>query len=185
MKEIKTRAGVHVNIGNVYRELGRLMRDGFVRSTPNPPGADPRRAPYEATEAGVKAFDDWLAVPERGFPPCNDDLWARALFICQTEAAVGRKVVDRWREELTQRGKGLEEARDLAVRNERADEAFTILPYFLSRQLRHVAVDAEFVEELRQAHERCSTPAPTPHAGHRPPISARGGDPGERVKRKA
>ena len=42
MKEIRARTGVQVSIGNVYRELARLVREGLVRS---PYGGD-RARPY-------------------------------------------------------------------------------------------------------------------------------------------
>src|SRR5207253_5032896 len=84
MKEIRARTGVQVSIGNVYRELARLAREGLVRSTPNPPEMDPRRAPYEITAAGTAAFDAWLAAtPTRTQAPVHDEFSARALFLGQ------------------------------------------------------------------------------------------------------
>src|SRR5437016_5462061 len=101
MKEIRARTGVHASIGNIYRELARLAREGLARSTPNPPEADPRRAPYEITAAGIAAFEAWLsATPTKTQAPFHDEFSARAFFLGQAEPAVGRKLIERWREEL-------------------------------------------------------------------------------------
>src|SRR5206468_6262338 len=156
MKEIRARTGVQVSIGNVYGELARLAREGLVRSTPNPPEADPRRAPYEITAAGIAAFEAWLsATPTKTQAPFHDEFSARAFFLGQAEPAVGRKLIERWREELGLQGKTLERARDVAAAPDRArDGSFALLPFFLRRRLRHVAVDIEFVDELASAHDR-------------------------------
>ena|SRR5207249_4530242 len=80
MKEIRARTGVQVSIGNVYRELARLAREGLARSTPNPPEADPRRAPYEITAAGIAAFGAWLSTtPTKMQAPFHDEFSARLL----------------------------------------------------------------------------------------------------------
>src|SRR5207247_1836406 len=151
MKEIRARTGMQVSIGNVYRELARLVREGLVRSTPNPPEMDPRRAPYEITAAGIAAFESWLSVtPARAQAPFHDEFSARALFLGQAEPAVGRKLIERWREELDLQGKTLERARDMAAAPDRARDAspLVLLPFFLGRRIRQIAADREFVDEL-------------------------------------
>ena len=170
MKEIRARTGMQVSIGNVYRELARLAREGLVRSTPNPPEADPRRAPYEITAAGSAAFDAWLsAMPARTQGPFHDEFSARAFFLGQAEPAVGRKLIERWREELGLQGKTLERARDVAATPDRGRDGFplALLPFFLRRRLRQVAVDLEFVAELESAHDQWA-------AAHTQPAEVRG-----------
>src|SRR3989475_12100085 len=82
MKEIRARTGVQVSIGNVYRELARLAREGLGRSTPNPPEADPRRAPYEITSPGSAAFAARLsAMPAPAPGPLPDQFSPRAFFL--------------------------------------------------------------------------------------------------------
>src|SRR5437867_7198255 len=99
MKEIRARTGVQVSIGNVYRELARLAREGLVRSIANPPGVDPRRAPYEITPAGITAFDAWLPrVSTKTLIPHQDEFCARALFLGQAAPAVGQRIIERWKE---------------------------------------------------------------------------------------
>jgi DNA-binding PadR family transcriptional regulator len=178
MKEIRTRTGLQVSIGNVYRELARLAREGLVRSTPNPPETDPRRAPYEITAAGTTAFEAWLAAtPARPPAPCHDEFSARALFLGHAAPAVGRKLIARWKEELDLQGKTLERARDVAAVPDRTRDMspLRLLPFFLRRRLRQVAVDLEFVDELDSAHERWAAAhaQPAEVRGRRPPLGHR------------
>jgi len=178
MKEIRARTGVQVSIGNVYRELARLVREGLVRSTPNPPEMDARRAPYEITAAGTAAFDAWLAAtPTRTQAPVHDEFSARALFLGQAAPAVGRKLIERWREDLGLQGKTLERARDVAAAPDRSRDAspFALLPFFLRRRIRQVAVDLEFVDELESVHERWAAAHTQAAEGRprRPPVAQR------------
>ena len=178
MKEIRARTGVQVSIGNMYRELARLAREGLARSTPNLPEADPRRAPYEITTAGIAAFEAWLsATPTRTQAPLHDEFSARAFFLGQAEPAVGRKLIERWREELGLQVKTLERARDVATTLDRVPDAsvLVLLPFFLRRRLAHVAVELEFVGELESAHERWAAAHSKPSEARprRPPLAQR------------
>src|SRR5215470_10279737 len=124
--------------------------------TANPPGDDPRRAPYAIEEAGAAAFDAWLT----GFTGMmlgsyEDELSARALFVDGVGPLLARKVLDQWQEELWVVGKRLERARQIALmkRTGPEDRSFAALPMFLARRLKHVAADLEFVDELRSSYE--------------------------------
>ena len=157
MKEYWIRSGIRVSSGNFYRELQRLAAEGLVRSVANPADADPRRVPYEITEAGAAAFDAWFAQPTGAAAPYyEDDISARALFIPEAESPVVDAVLDRWQEELWYRGKSLERAREAALsRSESREEARLIpLALLLARRLKYVAADLEFIEQLRTAHQR-------------------------------
>jgi len=187
MKEIRARTGVHASIGNIYRELARLAREGLARSTPNPPEADPRRAPYEITAAGIAAFEAWLsATPTKTQAPFHDEFSARAFFLGQAEPAVGRKLIERWREELGLQGKTLERARDVSATPDRAPDGspLALLPLFLRRRLGHVAVDLEFVGELESVHERwaAARAQPSESRPRRPPVAQRGRPQGQRAR---
>lgn len=156
MKEYRERAGVQVSTGNFYRELQRLVTEGLVRTASNPPGTDPRRAPYEITEAGAAAFDAWLAEPAGGGAH-DDALSARAVFLAEAGPSVAGRALDRWQEELWLRGRMLERARQVARTREPehgATDAFEVLSLLLARRLKHVAADLEFLEEFRAAYRR-------------------------------
>src|SRR5213594_3526042 len=187
MKEIRARTGVQVSIGSIYRELARLVREGLARSTPNPPEADPRRAPYEITAAGIAVFEAWLsAPPTKTQAPFHDEFSARAFFLGQAEPTTGRKLIGRWREELGLQGKTLERARDVAATPERAADGslLALLPLFLRRRLRHVAADLEFVDELESAHERwaAARAQPSEPRQRRPPVAQRARSQAQRAR---
>jgi len=178
LKEVRARIGLNLSIGNVYRELAHLVTDGLVRSTQNPAGADPRRAPYEISPAGIAAFDSWLsAPPTKALAPHHDEFCARAFFLGHAEPSVGRKIIERWRDELAIHGKTLERAKEAAAATRRGGNGspIDVLPFFLGRWLRHVAVDLEFIEQLRVAHERWAETGPAspdPKSPRRPPLRA-------------
>ena len=67
MKVFAERCGVRVSVGNVYRELQRLVAEGLIITAANPSGADPRRAPYAITDLGRDALDAWFAEPPETF----------------------------------------------------------------------------------------------------------------------
>jgi len=173
MKEIRDRAGLRVSIGNVYRELKRLETEGLVRNVPNPPGVDPRRAPFESTPVGVSVFDGWIiSAPANALPDYRDEFCLRAMFIEDSGREVARAVLDRWREELALHSRALERCQERALARRDGESGFAILPLLLARQLKHVATDLTFIEELRSAHDAWVRPSPQSSARH--PVS-RGG----------
>jgi DNA-binding PadR family transcriptional regulator len=179
LKEVRARIGLNLSIGNVYRELAHLLTDGLLASTANPVGADPRRAPYEITPAGIATFDSWLsAAPTKALVHHHDEFCARAFFLGQADPSVGRKIIERWKDELAIHGKTLERAKEAATAPNRGcnGSPIDVLPFFLSRWLRHVAVDLEFIEQLRVAHERwveTGHGSPEQTRPRRPPLRAK------------
>jgi len=95
------------------------------------------------------------------------------------EAARAKQQYDaeRWREELGLQGKTLERARDVAATPDRGRDGFplALLPFFLRRRLRQVAVDLEFVAELESAHDQWAAAhtQPAEVRGRRPPVAQR------------
>src|SRR6185295_20121873 len=63
MKAYSERSGTRLSIGNVYRELQRLVAERLVVAAVNPEGADPRRMPYSINTVGREALSGWLAAP--------------------------------------------------------------------------------------------------------------------------
>jgi DNA-binding PadR family transcriptional regulator len=176
MKAYRERSGLQISTGNFYRELQRLAAEGLVRTVVNPDGADPRRAPYEITDAGAAAFDAWLQVPNAtALGQYDDEISTRALFVAGAEPAVTRRILDRWQDELWIRSKTLERAREAALLRQGpgGSRPFAALTLLLARRLKHVAVDLEFVEELRAAYEEWVAAAPhvevPPAQGAAPP----------------
>jgi len=169
MKEYRERSAQEISTGNFYRELQRLVGEGLVRVGANPPGVDPRRAPYELTEAGESAFEAWFTgTAFVGSGQTEDEISSRTLFLAETEPATARAIVARWQEELWARGKALERTRELAMARAgslASGRPFSALSVLLARRMKHVAADLEFVEELRLTYEEyAQTHLPEPHA---------------------
>jgi DNA-binding PadR family transcriptional regulator len=153
IKAYRERSGIMISNGNFYRELRGLVREGLVRTATNPEGADERRAPYEITETGAEVCDEWLATP--GNAVCaqyDDDLSLRGLFLGDVERDVARQMLDSWRDELWLKGKLLERERQGALQRP-GDGHLDALGMLLTRRLKHIAADLEFLEDLRMAHE--------------------------------
>jgi len=160
IKDYRRRTGQEASSGNFYRELQRMVGEGLVRTAANPPGADPRRAPYQITETGSAVFDAWLFDSRQtssGF--YENELSARGLFLAEAERPLVSNTLDRWREELWLSSKTLERGRELAItQGARASGgSFSTIVLFIARRLKHLAADLEFVEEFRVAYDRWHT----------------------------
>ncbi len=150
MTECRARSGSPVSIGNIYRELARLAGQGLVQTAINPPDADARRIPYHITEKGRLAFDQWLQAPSS-----QDDVAHWLLFVDRVPEEIRVRLLDRWQEELWMRGKELARAREdaLAKRGRQPPEHYNPLAALLSRRMKQVAAELEFLKEFRLEFE--------------------------------
>jgi DNA-binding PadR family transcriptional regulator len=146
VKAYHQRTGRPIGPGNFYRELQRLMLEGLVRLLPTPTSGDQRRAPYEITEDGLAAFDDWFCNIPRATSPGDSELAARATFFREVDPSWASLVVDRWRTDLWQLSKALE--RELKDAMSRTRGQLDPNPILLRRRIRHIAAELEFLEEL-------------------------------------
>lgn len=184
VKAYRERSGADVSTGNFYRELQRLVVDGLIRGADNPPGADARRTPYEITALGIEVFDEWLTAPQVGASggTSEDEISARALFAGEADPQVMVRVLDQLQENLWFAGKAIERARQQGLMRAAAPDCadqFCGLPLLLSRRLKHIATDLEFLEEFRLAYEQwLAKRAPAPAA------AASGEAPRARVARR-
>jgi DNA-binding PadR family transcriptional regulator len=167
VKAYRQRSGAEVSTGNFYRELQRLVVEGLICSSDNPPDADIRRTPYAITAEGIAIFDDWLTARDAAVGRISeDDLSARALFIAELEPRTASAVLDRLRDNLWFWGKRLERDRQLLLSQGGGDDrtgATTVLSLLLARRLKHVSADLDFVEGLsRQLGEQPAEAPPGP-----------------------
>lgn len=148
MTGYRVRSGTPASPGNFYRELARLGTQGYVETGVNPPEADARRIPYHITERGRGAFDRWLQGP----PLTEGELSGWLLFAGRLSGVDRDGVLDSWEEQLWLRSQELSrqhrEVLDQAKTGRSPDE-YQSLRVLLSRQLKHVAADLAFLEELR------------------------------------
>lgn len=149
--------GVPLNSGNFYRELKRLAGEGLVRPVARrDEEEDPRRMLYAITAAGIAEFDAWFRRVAAGPPGSGEDaLGLRSLFVAAVEPQDGRRLLDRWRDELWLQSQLLERARnaELARGGKPGTGGFPARAGLLGRRLRHVAADIEYLEEIRRTYE--------------------------------
>jgi DNA-binding PadR family transcriptional regulator len=170
LKEYRQFSGCRLSVGNIYRELQRLLADGLVETAANPPGADPRRSPYRITAAGVAGFDEWLGSPRIGsVADYHDEMSLRACLVVRVKDAPVGQVLDRWREELSIRRSAFLRERGATAQN---GGLFDPVALLTGRHLKHLSVDVEFVEELRAAYRAWAADSKTRELRQRPPVSA-------------
>jgi DNA-binding PadR family transcriptional regulator len=148
MTAYRVRSGTPASPGNFYRELARLGTHGYVETGVNPPHVDARRIPYHITERGRGAFDRWLESP----PLSEGELSGWLLFSGRLSAADRERVLDSWEEQLWLRSQELSRQHREVTEQARAARPaaeYQSLRVLLSRQLKHVAADLAFLEELR------------------------------------
>jgi len=146
--EIRSRSGIQVNPGNVYRELSKLATQGLIEAARNPQDADPRRNPYRITESGRGTFDAWLHSPVTQ----DDELSAWLAFLDRVPREELDPLLDRLQERLWLQTKALTQSREDALAGARLNghsarhDVAAIRSLF---QLKQVTAVLEFVEELR------------------------------------
>jgi DNA-binding PadR family transcriptional regulator len=148
MTAYRVRSGTPASPGNFYRELARLETHGYVETGVNPPDADARRIPYHVTERGRGAFDRWLQAP----PLTEGELSGWILFAGRLADGERDRVLDSWEEQLWLRSQELSRQQREVLeesKGERPGGEYRSLRVLLSRQLKHVAADLGFLEELR------------------------------------
>jgi DNA-binding PadR family transcriptional regulator len=144
--EHRTLTGMTISPGNVYRELSRLASRRLVRARCDEPGADGRRIPYQITDHGSETFDEWLLSPAKH----RDELGVWLIFVDRVPQEVRDRVLERARDTLWSQSKALERAREDAVaKHGPAPRRYHPLPALLSRRLKQVTADLEFLNELR------------------------------------
>ena len=151
MKEYNRRTGRNYGAGYFYRQLGELLTEGFVRSAPNPLGADPRRTPYQITDRGIESFDDWFEEPSRETHDSSVEPIARAMFFSEVDRAVANRVLGEWKEGLLQRAKALQ--LDLQHAQARRKDVSDMRPMLIHRNLYRLAADLQFLDEVSLALE--------------------------------
>ncbi len=144
MTDYRARVGEALNAGTIYRELRRLAAAGLVSMAQSPP-EDPRRIPYDITDEGRRLFDDWLADPR-----LDDSTFAVwMLFLGRLPAAERITLLARREADLCRRAVSLERAQHRARGRRNGSPEYGPLLTQLSRRLKLVRAELEFVRELR------------------------------------
>ncbi len=154
--EYRRRSGEKLNPGNLYRELARLAAGGMVQAGINPPGADSRRIPYQITDRGRHAFDQWLAGPDDD----EGDLPTWLMFIDRIPAATRTRILDRRQEELWMQSKMLARQREDALADTvqpSSSTEYSPLPFLLERRIKLVTAELEFLKHFRLKVEHATS----------------------------
>lgn len=150
MKAFERRSGLRVSSGNFYRELRRLAADGLVTTATRGDHKNVRRLAYAISDIGVLLFDEWFLLAPMLTGRGPDDLTARTLFFGDADAGAVTRLLEAWERDIWFQNKLLERGRAAAAAATSKGE-FAVLPLLLSRQVRHLALDVEFVNQLRDA----------------------------------
>jgi DNA-binding PadR family transcriptional regulator len=157
VKAYRERSGIRLCSSNFYRELQRLTAEGLVSPATASADDDMRRAPYVVTAAGRAAFNAWLVQADAGgITQYEDEMSVRALFVDESSDEAARRFIEGWREDLWAHSKVLERARE-AVLHAAPHEPLNPRALVLARQLKHVAVEIEFLDALRLEYQRTRT----------------------------
>lgn len=165
MKAYTKRLGVSVSIGNIYRELQRLVAEGLITTAANPAGADPRRAPYTMTKAGEVALTEWIQAPlQSSARGALDEIACRLAVLGEFDAQSASVLLDELHDELWPQAKAVERERAAADRTKGAGRAFPIQATLLARRAMQLSADVELVNQLRQriAENRRQPPTSNP-----------------------
>lgn len=149
MKEYNRRTGREYGAGYFYRQLGDLTSAGYVRPAQKKLGVDPRRAPYEITDAGIEAFDEWFEEVPR--EPLESDVVriARAMFFADVDPDRAARVLATWQRDLMDQARNLE--RDLEYARKKRKDPVDVRPMLIERDLSRVAGDLGFLESVGAA----------------------------------
>lgn len=170
MKAFERRSGLRVSSGNFYRELRRLATDGLVDTVARSgPKTGSRRLAYQITDIGLLMFDEWFLLTPMLAGRGPDDLSARTLFFGDADGAAVARLLEAWERDIWFQNKMLERGRAAAAAAHTNGE-FAVLPLLLSRQVRHLALDVEFLDQVREAFREWN--ASRAAANNAEPVSA-------------
>jgi DNA-binding PadR family transcriptional regulator len=86
-----------LNVGQVYTTLGRLQRDGLVRSE-----ASEGQKLYALTDEGRRRLDDWFAEPASEGPPSREELVLKLVMVARRNQAEATDVIQAERRRAVQ-----------------------------------------------------------------------------------
>ena len=146
---LRARTGLQVNLGNIYRELSKLVAQELIDALQRPADDDARRNPYGINDSGCRAFDDWLASPATH----EDDFSAWLSFIDHVPSGELSDKLEQLQERLWLRSKTITQRRDDALAQAHATGRHATSDLSALRtllELKRVTATVEFVDELRR-----------------------------------
>ncbi len=146
IRDYRERAGLKTNPGNLYRALAKLVQQGLIETEPAPPDVDDRRIPYRITRIGREGFDGWLL--DRSSPEADLDSWL--LFADLLGEPDRGRLLRQLEDELWVKTKAVARAREDRAARRRGLNGYDPAQLLLSRRTKALAVELEFLDELRR-----------------------------------
>src|SRR4051812_25609184 len=132
------------NIGQIYVTLGRLEKDGLVRSQDVEQTSRPNKKVYELTPAGRDALASWVDELSDG-PKLRDDFFVKLALAPMAGAADRMTLINRQRRHLLNLMRGLTEP---GHPEERDNAGATLL---VEGARLHLQADLEWLERCQEA----------------------------------
>ncbi len=132
------------NIGQIYVTLGRLEKDGLVRSQDVEQTSRPNKKVYELTPAGRDAVAAWVDEQSDG-PRLRDDFFVKLALAPAAGAADRMTLINRQRRHLLNLMRGLS---DLVSATERDNKIALLL---IEGARLHLQADLEWLEHCQEA----------------------------------
>ena len=131
------------NIGQIYVTLGRLEKDGLVRSQDVQQTSRPNKKVYELTPAGRDALAAWAEEQSDG-PRLRDDFFVKLALAPMTGSADRITLINRQRRHLLSLMRGLS---DLADATERDN---TVALLLIDGARLHLQADLDWLERCQE-----------------------------------
>jgi DNA-binding PadR family transcriptional regulator len=131
------------NIGQIYVTLGRLEKDGLVRSQDVSQVSRPNKKVYELTQAGRESLAEWFDGPSDG-PRLPSDFFVKLALAPVTGEADPMALINKQRRHCLNAMRALS---DLAASSERGNPVSLLL---IEGARLHLQADLEWLERCQE-----------------------------------
>ncbi|MGC5012782.1 PadR family transcriptional regulator [Streptosporangium sp. DT93] len=131
------------NIGQIYVTLGRLEKDGLVRSVDVEQSNRPNKKVYHLTAAGREVLGTWVDEPSEG-PRVRDEFFLKLVLAPASGTADRTAMINRQRRHYL----GL--MRDLNELAERTDPANRVALLLVEGAMLHLQADLDWLERCQE-----------------------------------
>ncbi|MEV7968080.1 PadR family transcriptional regulator [Sphaerisporangium sp. NPDC088356] len=131
------------NIGQIYVTLGRLEKDGLVRSVDVEQSNRPNKKVYYCTAAGREALDEWVDSPTEG-PRVRDEFFMKLVLAPLTGIADRMALINR------QRRHYLAIMRDLVELAQQTDPENRPAQLLIEGAMLHLQADLDWLERCQE-----------------------------------
>jgi DNA-binding PadR family transcriptional regulator len=140
-----------VNIGQIYKTLGRLEADGLVRSATVAQASRPDKRVFELTAAGREELDAWIDRPSPGVR-VKDEFFTKLVLAARAGVADPLVLIDRQRRAHLRQLRSLNDLAASAADGIRATQAGGLAARLaVEGAALHLQADLKWLERCEQA----------------------------------